>query len=199
MAILDEMDPLQKVFDSWVLNRRRIVWLWTQLQGFPDGALVGDLDTPDIYNKMADFVTRKDLKGYFNKKYQAFFQDSAVDWIERTGRQPMWLLDRASRHIGIKVTFPARSSSKEKLLLLLDLWDRDQFTKQEYLAQLKVEWVKQQLNDKKLSWYSSAGKEKQKCKIAWEWYQKQHANTGTVAYTPEFSKVDDVFSFLGKV
>lgn len=108
----------------------------------------------------------------------------------------MWLLDRASRHIGIKVTFPARSSSKEKLLLLLDLWDRDQFTKQEYLAQLKVEWVKQQLNDKKLSWYSSAGKEKQKCKIAWEWYQKQHANTGTVAYTPEFSKVDDVFSFL---
>lgn len=60
MAILDEMDPLQKVFDSWVLNRRRIVWLWTQLQGFRDGALVGDLDTPNIYNKMADFVTRKD-------------------------------------------------------------------------------------------------------------------------------------------
>lgn len=54
-------------------------------------------------------------------------------------------------------------------------------------------WVRRQHFVRKLSWYGT-GKQKEKCEIAWEWYQDNHQ--ASVSMVPMFSTIEDVLSFL---
>ncbi len=199
----DTDDHLQRLFPRWRLNRRVIIWLWLTLQDKGMDLSCGSVDTAYTRDRMADYISDKDLvRSIEHDQSLSFLPEQDLNWIEKTGRQNAWLLQEylkkeekelASRQHPL-LTYPTLLTPREELIARLDFLNIRIDNKQDILTHLKTAWVKHKTQDKYFAWYSSAGKEKLKCKIAWQWYQDNHRWSATTA--TEFSKLEDVLEFL---
>lgn len=183
---------LKELFPSWKITRRELAWLWICLR--LEGANTAPLDDPHCDWHMAQWITQKGTAAIIEQEYRNRLPQDAFSWIENKGRQPTWLLRQFKLYINEVPMYPTGLTDRETLISLFDYWPFPPPTKQQQLSLLKMAWVKQQLQDKKLSWYASGQQEKQKCQIAWEWYQNNH---GTLAMEVlEFSRLEDILMFL---
>lgn len=191
MSLIHE-DRLQELFPHWRLERREIIWLFFNLQS--RGAIF-NFDLPGLREGMANYITNFNLTAEINiQKSYLLLPEQAFSWVEKNGRQPAWLLREVQRRFNGILVDPASLTPKERLIALFDNWNIEKSSKLSAVDQLKGAWVQQQLQDRKLSWYASAGKEKQKSQLAWQWYQKQHQFVAM--YATKFSGFQDILEFL---
>lgn len=185
-------DKLQELFPHWRLGHREIIWLWLNIQS---RGVTFNFDLPGLREGMADYITNFNLTAEINsQKSYMLLPEQAFSWVEKNGRQPAWLLREVQRKFNGTLIDPASLTPKERLIALFDNWNIERSNKLNAVDQLKVAWVQQQLQDRKLSWYASAGKEKQKCQLAWQWYQTHHQVVAMFA--TEFSRFQDILKFL---
>lgn len=183
---------LKDLFPSWKITRRELAWLWIHLR--LEGANTAPLDDPHCDEHMAWWITKHGTAAIIDQAYQSRLPNDAFGWITKKGRQPTWLLRQLKRDIQRLPVCPAGLTDKETLIALFDYWPVNYSAKHKQLALLKMAWVAQQLRDKKLSWFASGLQERQKCQIAWEWYQNNH---GALLFeVVEFSKLEDILTFL---
>lgn len=195
MALNYHKDRLQALFPHWHLGDREINWLWLNFQAQGATPYLGNFRARTMRDGMADYINQGGLAAAIdNQKSYALLPEHAFDWIGKNGRQPAWLLRQVERiYQGVPV-YPVDLTPRERLIALFDLWNTDKSNKQFKLNELKAAWVQQQRYDKLLSWYASAGKEKQKCQITWQWYQDHHQLLAV--HATEFSEMENILGFL---
>ncbi|QCP80884.1 hypothetical protein D0C27_02820 [Alcaligenes faecalis] len=188
-------DELQGLFFPWVLGRRETIWLWMYLQSVGAHFHPASFDTRDTRTQIADYIKRNDLVAIVNnQRYHSLLPEHVFDWIDKRGRQPGWLLQTAQNKYGGTLVCPDALTPRECLVSWFDFSNAEKSRKLDVLERLKEAWVEQQLQDKALSWYASAGKEKQKCEIAWMWYQEHHRSVAVQAI--KFSRFVEILEFL---
>ncbi|CAM5553622.1 ribbon-helix-helix domain-containing protein [Eoetvoesiella caeni] len=199
MAIRNN-DRLQRLFPDWTLDDRAINWLWLILQDDGAGFHVDDFGTPGMRDKIAHYIDG--YKRLSNKiedtQSRSFTPEHDLNWIEKSGRQPAWLLKEylKNRRNHPAPLCPPCLTARQELMALLDYSDATISRKQSTLKNLQAMWVQHQVDDKHFDWYASGGKENEKCKIAWLWYQDNHQRKAT--HAQEFAKQKDVLTFLDR-
>lgn len=190
-------DQLQLFFPDWDLDDRVINWLWLVLRDEGAELHVDDFGTPSMWDSMAYFISHN--RGLINEmedaKSRFFIPEHDLKWIEKTGRQPTWLLRRYLQNSDNRAPrCPVYLNPRQKLVALLDYSNSTIFDKQSTLDLLRADWVQHQVDDRCFNWYGSGDKEKQKCQIAWCWYQDNRRRAAT--YVEKFIKLEDVLVFL---
>ena len=197
MAIRDN-DSLQRIFSGWIVDDRVTNWLWLVLQDNGAGFDAEDFCAPGMRAKMAQYLDGRMrlIREIENSQSRSFVPERDLQWIEKSGRQPAWLLKEYSenrRNCTIPL-FPPCLTARQELIALLDYLDATISRKQFTLKNLKAKWVQQQVDDEHFDWYVSGGKESEKCKIAWQWYQRTHQRKARHALA--FASQKDVLTFL---
>lgn len=128
------------------------------------------------------------------ERNEKLLAEAVFNWIDKKGRQPKWLLFKFRQMRPAAPTCPIDLTARDELIVLFDFLEEEKSTKMQILDNLHADWVKQQRQDKELSWYASAGKEKQKCEIAWDWYHEHHKSVAVRAI--KFSRFEDILEFL---
>ncbi|NYT66796.1 hypothetical protein H0A58_12575 [Alcaligenaceae bacterium] len=202
-------DLLQEFFPNWILDDRAISWLWLILKeqenevknnNNEDYFRTDDHDAPGMRYKMACYIDSD--KNLINKienwRSRSFVPEHDLSWIDKSGRQPTWLLKEylSNNHDSYNRSprLPPRLTPRQQLIALLDFSDEAISRKQSTLKRLQAAWVQHQVDDRHFNWYASGSAEKQKCRIAWQWYQDKHRREAR--YAEEFSRVTDVLEFL---
>ncbi|NYT83221.1 hypothetical protein H0A70_17205 [Alcaligenaceae bacterium] len=194
MAVIIK-DQLQGWFPHWPLGRRETIWIWLYLQSQGAGFHHDSFGTRNTRAKMAHYIKENSLVAKIDsERNRTLLSEHAFDWIERKGRQPAWLLQKAQQTYGGNQLFPDDLTPRERLVAWFDCWPTEKAYKLEVLEWLNECWVERQLQDKELSWYGSAGKERQKCEIAWDWYHEHHKSVAVRAI--KFSRFEDILEFL---
>jgi len=234
--IRDSTDHLQDIFPGWPLNKRSLTWLKLMLEDEGAEGLGEAPDSPLTRRKMANFITQQSssrIAQYIEaQRDHEILPDQFFDWIDKTGRQPTWLLrelikkirrqelldpdrdydfsgqgerekdydfsdKRIERDSNISSRLPIGFSPKEQLIARIDYLPKDARDKSELLNSLQRLWIRQAKTDRNFAWYSNGGKTKERLKVAWEWYQDNHADIAK--QTMPFSKPDDILEFLDGV
>ncbi|WP_199265326.1 CopG family transcriptional regulator [Alcaligenes faecalis] len=190
-------DKLQKIFSGWIVDDRVTNWLWLVLQDNGAEFDVEDFGTLGMRDRMADYLNsrRRLICEIEDTQSRAFVPERDLQWIEKFGRQPAWLLKKylqGQRNSVLR--YFVGLTEKQKLVLLLDYLDKAIFEKKRILDRLQMAWVQQQVDDRHFDWYDSGGKENEKCKIAWKWYQINHQ--WAARHALEFVGKKDVLTFL---
>lgn len=186
-------DRLQQLFPGWRFGRRELIWLWLYLHS--RGATPGNFDAPAMRNQIAALILQENWSEQIgNETNERLLAEVAFNWVEKKGRQPKWLLLKFRQMRPAAPLCPIDLTARDELIALFDFLDEKKATKLLILERLKADWVTQQLHDKRLAWYASAGKEREKCQIGWMWYQQHHGPLARLA--PEFSKMEDILEFL---
>lgn len=194
MAVIIK-DELQGLFPHWPLGRRETIWLWLYLRSKGAGFQRDSFGTRNTRAQMAHYIKRNNLTATIdNERNRTLLPEHVFDWIEKRGRQATWLLRKAEHTYKGKPIFPVHLTPRERLVAWFDYENIEKIEKLDNLKYLNESWVKQQLQDKSLSWYASAGKERQKCEIAWMWYQEHHRSVALRA--TEFSSLENILEFL---
>lgn len=195
MAIYAD-NPLQRLFPDWALDGRATVWLWLILQDMELELNIDDFGAPRMRHKMANHIRDKRLiTEIVTRQNYALVPEHDISWIEKAGRQPTWLLreflkDDRHRH----PRCPVHLTPREELIALIDYLPESKSRKQRTLQRLQRAWIQHQVEDKHFNWYTVGGKENEKCKTAWQWYQYNHQRKASHAL--EFAKKKDVLTFL---
>lgn len=195
MALNYHKDRLQALFPHWYLGHREIIWLWLYLQARGATSNLGNFGAGAMRDGMADLISQWGLAAEIdNQQSYMLLPEQVFNWIERNGRQPAWLLREVQRTFQGLPVYPVDLTPRERLIASLDSWNIEKSGKLSAVDRLKGAWVHQQVLDRKLSWYASAGNEKQKCQIAWHWYQDHHSYWAI--HATEFARMEDIFEFL---
>ncbi|MGB6007769.1 CopG family transcriptional regulator [Castellaniella sp.] len=194
---LKKSDSLDFVFPDWGVDNRTAIWLWAMAFYHPGTTLrSSDFHMSNIRHDIKQAIDSLKGAGFLiDLKRPIFIPESGFDWVEKKGRQPNWLIRLFGHQVpNVPLLYPESITPKETLILLFDKWDESLPRKAEMLDILRKRWVQHQREDKKFSWYADPGKEKQKCQLAWQWYQENHEEL--CRSTLEFSKLMDVLVFL---
>lgn len=195
MAPLDANSPLHELCPQWTTDDRAIAWLFT----FANNELDAKLRPCESANfeqlkKLVCHIRHHGFDRVEQQKSKDFINKSVFDWIDNKGRQPVWLLKKAEQIWPTVLPEVKLLEPKKWLIALIDYHGHNVSDHLNSVTRLKSEWAQQQVKDSQLSWYAGAGKEKQRCEIAWHWYYEK--NPLSISHIPKFSKADDVFSYL---
>ncbi|MDP3977054.1 MAG: hypothetical protein Q8P85_03530 [Pseudomonas sp.] len=117
--------------------------------------------------------------------------EEAFGWIEKTGRQPKWLVAEAKKKTNLKLYSSVfrTLSSKPQLIALFDLWKTDFSRKEGVLYRLSVDWNEHLQTDKIFIWFKDQD-ERGKCSLAWSWLEKNK---------PELTRIEKPFTRLAEL
>ena len=150
---------------------------------------------PPLRDALADDICR--LNGQvevLTKQLSNLIPEQSFNWLSKNERLLAWAKHKLeSSHMPIP-RLPSDLDLKDRVIALFDYVDAPLSDKLESMIFLKKKWTAQQLCDKQFAWYASASKEKEKCQIAWEWYQTHHK--AQAMPTMLFEKRDDLLQFL---
>lgn len=213
----DPKSQLKKLFFPRALGERELIWLWLVLSDYdhdydhpyrnPNLSItsVGDFGSHGWIEQMSKVIAANhDLKMYIEDRWNGTFLPlQFFDFIEEKGRQPAYFLDMFSKQYfsaffddkrrRVRFNKLSHLEPKQQLIALFDWSTIDALSKQNQLDELLQSWVQRQHFVRKLSWYGT-GKQKEKCEIAWEWYQDNYQ--ALVSRVQMFSTIEDVLYFL---
>ncbi|MBK1782576.1 hypothetical protein JHL22_15290 [Advenella sp. WQ 585] len=187
-------DQLAKLLPDWHIGPRTELFLWLLLKKSNYYDVVFDFEIHDIRNRLAEYIESHGLVNAILLYSKNFLPEEDFNWIEKNGYQPNWLLRNVKNRIWAFLPTLDYLTPKEKIIGLFDLWNENMITKRSSLNVLKEEWAQQERIINDFSWYTSTGKEKQKCQVAWEWYIQN--NSFFLNKPLQFSKLEDILDFL---
>lgn len=208
------LDRLQEIFPDWPIDDRATTWLWLVIQDeinspkerknmFGGTAYLFkdcDFGTSRTREYIARHIDRERslIDKIEARKSHSMVHEEELKWIEKNGRQVDFLLRKHSEIADRenRVHYPENLTKRQKLIASIDYPNESISKKKSYLRRLKKSWVQQQTDDSLFKWYIVGGKEKEKekCEVAWIWYQKNHNQHA--CDVEKFEKQEDVLSFL---
>jgi hypothetical protein len=194
----DENDYLLRTLPGWTLNAREVVWLWLFLTE-REGARLEDcsLNSPTMRDQIAQYLDYKPrLRHELNDvRERELLPEVAFSWIEKTGRQPKWLVAEIMKKTGLKLRSSVfhTLSSKPQLIALFDLWETDFSRKEGVLHRLSADWNEHLQADRIFIWFKGQD-ESRKCSMAWSWLEK-HKPELTRRKKP-FTRLADLLDFF---
>ncbi|WP_312481577.1 hypothetical protein [Stutzerimonas nitrititolerans] len=174
--LVDEMDLLSQELPGWSLNEREVAWLWLTLENRERIQMDEcQLNSQTMRDQIARTLKRNPLvaRGLERSRDRELLPEEAFNWVEKSGRQPKWLVAQAAKRAGLRI----RSSvfrtltDKEQLIALLDLWNRDFGQKEISLRRLSDAWTEHARSDRIFRWFKDKD-ERAKCALAWSWLEK---------------------------
>lgn len=198
MTLRDPSDELQKIFPTWPIDRRAVIWIWNWIRQYRPLPITGSIDSVQVRNSIAAYLNRT---GRVNElgaaRDRTLLPQEDFSWVEPTGRQASWLIIKLEEIQTLpEITIPSDITRKELLIAYFDCIEAALPTKKDYLIFLKRAWVERQVDELGFSWYLSSGQEKLKCRTAWEWYQAKHPDAAEIS--PIFRNLEDIIAFLDR-
>lgn len=196
---LPSRTALKEHFRDWRLNDRDLVWLWLSLRDRASDAFpVEAYGANDMCDRMADFIEDERMRGDLAEaRAVTMLPDHDLQWIGKSGRQVNWLLREFLEYLRENQlpapACPAHLSPRDELIALLDYWRDPIAQKQRLLDRLQRKWNRHLADDKHYAWFKR-GDEKQKCEVAWDWYQQEYPRL--VREASKFAKLDDILFCL---
>lgn len=171
-----ESDTLSEIFPEWRLNDREVTWLWLAVE-IQEGIQMDEcvLNSPTMRNQIARALANnpRTLSRLDRARDRKLLPEDAFSRVDRSGRQPKWLVTQATKRTGLNIRSSAflTLTERDQLIALLDLWDKDLGQKDSALRRLLDAWTEHARGDKIFSWFKDKD-ERPKCDLAWSWLEK---------------------------
>jgi|GEM_PF-3569815 len=196
-------DRLEKLIGSHNESIRIQSWLWHWLHtSINNSGPIPPLPSSQVRDQLAYIIhDNPTLQGLVREQIGNLVPAGDLNWMKRDNdRQTEWLISTFTRGIQHNIhAHELHASGREKLVLLVDLWEIPRNLKLDYIKKLKRNWKLQETLDKELSWFEDENKitASKKLEVAWDYFVKNH-NFNTFG-TPLFSSQNEMLSFIDKL
>jgi len=196
-------DRLEKLIGSYNENIRIESWLWHWLHSsINNSGSIPQIPSSKVRNQMAWIIDQDPtLQGLVREKIGNLVPAGDLSWIKKDNdRKTEWLINAVTREAQNNIIAnELHASGREKLILLVDLWEIPRNQKLDYIKELKQNWKLQETLDKELSWFEDENKNTalKKLEFAWEYFKK-YRNVETFR-TPLFQTQNELLSFIDKL
>lgn len=187
-------DLLARILEDKTANHRRDIWLWFWLIGH--GVNLGSYaeSRMGMRDKMANHLNQNAwlAKQSRDDKNNQILPDRQLDWLNEGNRQIEWIYPKFMQHAGYTWNnIPQGVFGKDRLILLIDLWQVDTTQKKLTLDNFRTQWLAHKSGDKVYKWFKD---DEKKSALAWEWLSK---NTSfTIPYPKPFETYEDLLIFF---
>ena len=187
-------DLLARILEDKTASHRRDLWLWFWLTGH--GANLGSYaeSRMGMRDKMAHYLNQNAwlTPRARDDKNKQLLPERQLDWLNEGSRQIEWIYQKFTQYAGFNWNnTPQDIFGKDRLILIIDLWQVDTTQKKLTLDSLKIQWNAHKSGDKTYKWFKDDDK---KSALAWDWMNK---NTSfTVLYSKPFETYEDLLIFF---
>lgn len=187
-------DLLARILEDKTASHRRDLWLWFWLTGH--GANLGSYaeSRMGMRDKMAHYLNQNAwlTPRARDDKNKQLLPERQLDWLNEGSRQIEWIYQKFTQYAGYNWNnTPQDVFGKDRLILIIDLWQVDTTQKKLTLDSLKIQWNAHKSGDKTYKWFKDDDK---KSALAWDWLNK---NTSfTVLHSKPFETYEDVLIFF---
>ena len=125
-------------------------------------------------------------------KNKQLLPERQLDWLNEGSRQIEWAYQKFTQYAEYSWNnTPQDIFGKDRLILIIDLWQVDTTQKKLTLDSLKIQWNAHKSGDKTYKWFKDDDK---KSALAWDWLNK---NTSfTVLHSKPFETYEDLLIFF---
>lgn len=187
-------DLLARILEDKTASHRRDLWLWFWLTGH--GANLGSYaeSRMGMRDKMAHYLNQNAwlTPRARDDKNKQLLPERQLDWLNEGSRQIEWIYQKFTLYAGYNWNnTPQDVFGKDRLILIVDLWQVDTTQKKLTLDSLKIQWNAHKSGDKTYKWFKDDDK---KSALAWDWLNK---NTSfTVLHSKPFETYEDLLIFF---
>lgn len=187
-------DLLARILEDKTASHRRDLWLWFWLTGH--GANLGSYaeSRMGMRDKMAHYLNQNAwlTPRAIDDKNKQLLPERQLDWLNEGSRQIEWAYQKFTQYVGYNWNnTPQDIFGKDRLILIIDLWQVDTTQKKLTLDSLKIQWNTHKSGDKTYKWFKDDDK---KSALAWDWLNK---NTSfTVLHSKPFETYEDLLIFF---
>lgn len=187
-------DLLARILEDKTASHRRDLWLWFWLTGH--GANLGSYaeSRMGMRDKMAHYLDQNAWlpPRAIDDKNKQLLPERQLDWLNEGSRQIEWVYQKFTQYAGYNWNnTPQDIFGKDRLILIIDLWQVDTTQKKLTLDSLKIQWNAHKSGDNTYKWFKDDDK---KSALAWDWLNK---NTSlTVLYSKPFETYEDLLIFF---
>lgn len=187
-------DLLARILEDNTISHRRDLWLWFWLLGH--GAHLGTYAESRIgmRDKMGNFLNQNArlVQQIRDAKRHLLLSEQQLDWLNGGNRQTEWIFPKFMQLAGFTWNnIPQHVSGKDRLILLIDLWQVDTTHKKLVLDGLKTQWNYHKSGDKAYKWFRDND---EKSALAWDWLNK---NTSfTLLHSKPFETYEELLIFF---
>ena len=187
-------DLLARILEDKTASHRRDLWLWFWLTGH--GANLGSYaeSRMGMRDKMAHYLNQNAwlTPRARDDKNKQLLPERQLDWLNEGSRQIEWIYQKFTQYAGYNWNnTPQDVFGKDRLILIIDLWQVDTTQKKLTLDSLKIQWNAHKSGDKTYKWFKDDDK---KSALAWDWLNK---NTSfTVLHSKPFETYEDLLIFF---
>ena len=187
-------DLLARILEDKTASHRRDLWLWFWLTGH--GANLGSYaeSRMGMRDKMAHYLNQNAwlTPRARDDKNKQLLPERQLDWLNEGSRQIEWIYQKFTQYAGYNWNnTPQDIFGKDRLILIIDLWQVDTTQKKLTLDSLKIQWNAHKSGDKTYKWFKDDDK---KSALAWDWLNK---NTSfTVLHSKPFETYEDLLIFF---
>ena len=187
-------DLLARILEDKTASHRRDLWLWFWLTGH--GANLGSYaeSRMGMRDKMAHYLNQNAwlTPRARDDKNKQLLPERQLDWLNEGSRQIEWIYQKFTQYVGYNWNnTPQDIFGKDRLILIIDLWQVDTTQKKLTLDSLKIQWNAHKSGDKTYKWFKDDDK---KSALAWDWLNK---NTSfTVLHSKPFETYEDLLIFF---
>lgn len=187
-------DLLARILEDKTASHRRDLWLWFWLTGH--GANLGSYaeSRMGMRDKMAHYLNQNAwlTPRARDDKNKQLLPERQLDWLNEGSRQIEWIYQKFTQYAGYNWNnTPQDVFDKDRLILIIDLWQVDTTQKKLTLDSLKIQWNAHKSGDKTYKWFKDDDK---KSALAWDWLNK---NTSfTALHSKPFETYEDLLIFF---
>lgn len=187
-------DLLARILEDKTASHRRDLWLWFWLTGH--GANLGSYaeSRMGMRDKMAHYLNQNAwlTPRARDDKNKQLLPERQLDWLNEGSRQIEWIYQKFTQYAGYNWNnTPQDVFGKDRLILIIDLWQVDTTQKKLTLDSLKIQWNAHKSGDKTYKWFKDDDK---KSALAWDWLNK---NTSfTALHSKPFETYEDLLIFF---
>lgn len=187
-------DLLARILEDKTASHRRDLWLWFWLTGH--GANLGSYaeSRMGMRDEMAHYLNQNAwlTPRARDDKNKQLLPERQLDWLNEGSRQIEWIYQKFTQYAGYNWNnTPQDVFGKDRLILIIDLWQVDTTQKKLTLDSLKIQWNAHKSGDKTYKWFKDDDK---KSALAWDWLNK---NTSfTALHSKPFETYEDLLIFF---
>lgn len=163
-------DKLQKTLSGLKIDSRISTWLWLYLKNQNPYANLGELGSPGMRDRMADFIQNTSISTEHIEAQSAYglLPEKELEWITNSKRQNLFIFRKLIEQNGyIPITGPTSLKDRELTIATIDILPAEKSQKAYLLNIIKSAWAHHSSSDHIFKWLDDEDPV-QKLATAWE-------------------------------
>lgn len=188
-------DRLQKTLSGLNVDSRLSTWLWLFLKSQAPHTNLGELGSPAMGDRMADFIQNTQLNAELIEAQSALFllPEKDLEWITDNKRQNLFISRKLIEKHGYQPILPPTNlTGRAFTIAMVDIWAIEKTHKSWNINQIKFEWEQHSRSDQIFKWFDGSDIE-QRLETAWEITKKKFP---LLAYQENAPKEKEEFIIL---